>query len=215
MAASVRAIPAPLPDHEPFAQGGLKLDDELLDRNVGDVQLGGGAAIAAVPGDSLKGAQRVQRGNPVGHTQVFVKSERRSNESATPAACYGSPHWQSCHSGGRRQDMRSGDGKTRSVVTDMAGAGWDYSITRHPYHEHERPKGAHYCVYNRRLMAVCFDDHSTEDGYSASAARGGAAAYRRIPAGVSRTGCRAAAGPAFHQGYHQAEGGALRLWPAR
>ncbi len=61
--------------------------------------------------------------------------------------------------------MRSGDGSTRSVVTDLAGAGWDYSITRHAYHEHERPKGAHYCVYNRRLMAVCFDDHSTEDGY--------------------------------------------------
>jgi aminomethyltransferase len=47
----------------------------------------------------------------------------------------------------------------------MLSAGWDYSITRHPYHAHERPKGAHYCVYNRRLMAVCFDDHSTEDGY--------------------------------------------------
>ena len=61
--------------------------------------------------------------------------------------------------------MRSGDGKTRSVVSDIAGAGWDYAITRHPYHEIERPKGAHYCVYNRRLMAVCFDDHSTEDGY--------------------------------------------------
>ena len=61
--------------------------------------------------------------------------------------------------------MRSSDGKTRSIVTDMDGAGWDYSITRHPYHEIERPKGAHYCVYNRRLMAVCFDDHSTEDGY--------------------------------------------------
>lgn len=61
--------------------------------------------------------------------------------------------------------MRGSDGKTRSVVTDQRGAGWDYSITRHPYHEHERPKGAHYCVYNRRLMAVCFDDHSTEDGY--------------------------------------------------
>ncbi|MEM1298817.1 MAG: aminomethyltransferase family protein [Pseudomonadota bacterium] len=61
--------------------------------------------------------------------------------------------------------MRSSDGRTRSVVTDLPGAGWDYSITRHPYHEHERPKGAHYCVYNRRLMAVCFDDHSTEDGY--------------------------------------------------
>lgn len=61
--------------------------------------------------------------------------------------------------------MRSSDGKTRSVVSDIPGAGWDYAITRHPYHEHERPKGAHYCVYNRRLMAVCFDDHSTEDGY--------------------------------------------------
>lgn len=61
--------------------------------------------------------------------------------------------------------MRGSDGKTRSVVTDLPGAGWDYSITRHPYHEHERPKGPHYCVYNRRLMAVCFDDHSTEDGY--------------------------------------------------
>lgn len=61
--------------------------------------------------------------------------------------------------------MRGSDGKTRSVVTDLPGAGWDYSITRHPYHEHERPKGAHYCVYNRRLMAVCFDDHTTEEGY--------------------------------------------------
>ena len=61
--------------------------------------------------------------------------------------------------------MRSSDGKTRSVVTDLAGTGWDYAITRHPYHEHEREKGAHYCVYNRRLMAVCFDDHSTQEGY--------------------------------------------------
>lgn len=61
--------------------------------------------------------------------------------------------------------MRSSDGRTRSVVTDLPGAGWDYSITRHRYHEHERSKGAHYCVYNRRLMAVCFDDHSVEDGY--------------------------------------------------
>ena len=61
--------------------------------------------------------------------------------------------------------MRSSDGTSRSLVTDMAGAGWDYALTRHPYHEHERPKGAHYCVYNRRLMAVCFDDHTTEDGY--------------------------------------------------
>ena len=61
--------------------------------------------------------------------------------------------------------MRSSDGKTRDLVTSMPGAGWDYSITRHPYHEIERPKGAHYCVYNRRLMACCFDDVSIEDGY--------------------------------------------------
>ena len=61
--------------------------------------------------------------------------------------------------------MRSSDGKTRDLVTSMPGAGWDYSLTRHPYHEIERAKGPHYCVYNRRHMACCFDDHSTEDGY--------------------------------------------------
>lgn len=61
--------------------------------------------------------------------------------------------------------MRSSDGKTRDLVTSMPGAGWDYSLNRHPYHEIERPKGPHYCVYNRRHMACCFDDHSTEDGY--------------------------------------------------
>lgn len=61
--------------------------------------------------------------------------------------------------------MRSSDGKTRDLVTTMPGAGWDYAQTRHPYHMIERPKGPHYCVYNRRHMAVCFDDHSVEDGY--------------------------------------------------
>jgi len=61
--------------------------------------------------------------------------------------------------------MRSSDGKTRDLVTSMPGAGWDYALTRHPYHEIERSKGPHYCVYNRRHMAVCFDDHTTEDGY--------------------------------------------------
>ncbi len=61
--------------------------------------------------------------------------------------------------------MSSSDGKTRDLVTTMPGAGWDYSLTRHPYHDIERPKGPHYCVYNRREMACCFDDHSTEDGY--------------------------------------------------
>ena len=61
--------------------------------------------------------------------------------------------------------MRSSDGSTRDLVTTMPGAGWDYAQTRHPYHMIERPKGPHYCLYNRRHMAVCFDDHSTEDGY--------------------------------------------------
>ena len=61
--------------------------------------------------------------------------------------------------------MRSSDGKMRDLVTSQPGAGWDYAQTRHPYHFIERPKGPHYCVYNRRHMAVCFDDHSTEDGY--------------------------------------------------
>lgn len=61
--------------------------------------------------------------------------------------------------------MRSSDGKTRDLVTSMPGAGWDYAQTRHPYHAIERPMGPHYCVYNRRHMACCFDDHSTEEGY--------------------------------------------------
>ncbi len=61
--------------------------------------------------------------------------------------------------------MRSSDGATRDLVTTMPGAGWDYGLTRHPYHAIEAPMGPHYCVYNRRLMACCFDDHSTEDGY--------------------------------------------------
>ncbi|MBX2823536.1 MAG: aminomethyltransferase family protein [Gammaproteobacteria bacterium] len=61
--------------------------------------------------------------------------------------------------------MSSSDGQTRDLVTTMPGAGWDYSLTRHPYHEIERPFGPHYCVYNRRLMACCFDALSTEDGY--------------------------------------------------
>lgn len=61
--------------------------------------------------------------------------------------------------------MASSDGKTRDLVSTIPGAGWDFSLSRHPYHEIERPLGPHYCVYNRRLMAVCFDSKSTEDGY--------------------------------------------------
>jgi len=61
--------------------------------------------------------------------------------------------------------MASSDGKTRDLVSTLPGAGWDFSLHRHPYHEIERPLGPHYCVYNRRLMACCFDELSTEDGY--------------------------------------------------
>ena len=59
----------------------------------------------------------------------------------------------------------SSDGKTRDLVSSIPGSGWDFSLTRHPYHEIERPYGPHYCVYNRRLMACCFDKLSTVDGY--------------------------------------------------
>ncbi len=60
---------------------------------------------------------------------------------------------------------RSSDGKTRDLVSSIPGAGWDFALNRHPYHEIERPFGPHYCVYNRRLMACCFDKLSTVDGY--------------------------------------------------
>lgn len=61
--------------------------------------------------------------------------------------------------------MRCSDKDTRDLVTTQAGAGWDYAQTRHPYHHHERPFGPHYCLYNRRHMAVCFDKIDTVDGY--------------------------------------------------
>jgi len=61
--------------------------------------------------------------------------------------------------------MSSSDGKTRDLVSTLPGAGWDYSLSRHPYHYIERPFGPHYCVYNRRQMACCFDQIDTVDGY--------------------------------------------------
>lgn len=61
--------------------------------------------------------------------------------------------------------MTSSDGKTRDLVSTIPGAGWDFSLGRHPYHEIERPLGPRYCVYNRRLMACCFDKLDTVDGY--------------------------------------------------
>tara|TARA_B100001123_G_scaffold5913_1_gene7545 strand:- start:115 stop:1299 length:1185 start_codon:yes stop_codon:yes gene_type:complete len=61
--------------------------------------------------------------------------------------------------------MASSDGKRRDLVSTIPGAGWDFGISRHPYHEIERPYGPHYTVYNRRLMACHFDKINTEEGY--------------------------------------------------
>ena len=61
--------------------------------------------------------------------------------------------------------MRSSDGETRDLVTSRPGAGWDFALVRHPFFEHERPLGPHYCVYNRRLMVVHFDERDVEEGY--------------------------------------------------
>ena len=61
--------------------------------------------------------------------------------------------------------MGSSDGRTRDLISTRPGAGWDFSLSRHPYHHIEQPFGPHYCVYNRRQMACCFDAISTEDGY--------------------------------------------------
>lgn len=61
--------------------------------------------------------------------------------------------------------MSSSDGSTRDLVSTIAGAGWDFGLSRHPYHEIERPLGPRYCVYNRRLMACRFDKLDVVDGY--------------------------------------------------
>lgn len=61
--------------------------------------------------------------------------------------------------------MNSSDGKTRSLITDQPGAGWDHNMHRHVYHDLEARHGPHYTVYNRRFMCVCMDDLDTEEGY--------------------------------------------------
>ena len=61
--------------------------------------------------------------------------------------------------------LGSGDGKKRDLVSAIDGAGWDFNMSRHPYYAIEAPHGPHYTIYNRRHMAVCFDDIDTEDGY--------------------------------------------------
>ncbi len=61
--------------------------------------------------------------------------------------------------------MSSSDGRSRDLVSTIPGAGWDFGLDRHPYHEIERPFGPRYTVYNRRLMACEFDQIDTEEGY--------------------------------------------------
>ncbi|MEM7075143.1 MAG: aminomethyltransferase family protein [Pseudomonadota bacterium] len=62
--------------------------------------------------------------------------------------------------------LGSGDGKRRDVVSAIDGAGWDFNMSRHPYYHIEAPGRPHYTIYNRRHMAVCFDNHvGKEDGY--------------------------------------------------
>ncbi len=43
---------------------------------------------------------------------------------------------------------------TRVVVADFEEPGWDYGLLRSPFHEFHRQNGAHYTVYNSRLMPV-------------------------------------------------------------
>ncbi|MEL6411734.1 MAG: aminomethyltransferase family protein [Pseudomonadota bacterium] len=61
--------------------------------------------------------------------------------------------------------LGSSDGRTRDLITTRDGAGWDFNMSRHPYHHMEAPFGPHYTVYNRRFMAVCFDEIDTQEVY--------------------------------------------------
>ena len=55
---------------------------------------------------------------------------------------------------------------TRTVVADFEEAGWDYGLFRSPFHKYHSANGAHYTVYNGRLMPVSqkIDRH---EGYKA------------------------------------------------
>ena len=53
----------------------------------------------------------------------------------------------------------------RVLVASFPGQGWDFGLTRHPFHAEEMPRGARYTVYNRRLMVTTFEDSSAEEGY--------------------------------------------------
>ena len=61
--------------------------------------------------------------------------------------------------------LGSGDGKTRSVVRNQPGTGWDFNMSRHRFHAHEADMGPSYTVYNRRFMTLKYDGQSVEEGY--------------------------------------------------
>ncbi len=61
--------------------------------------------------------------------------------------------------------LGSGDGRTRDLVSTIEGSGWDFNMSRHPYHHIEAPLGPRYTVYNRRFMCCTFDETSTVEGY--------------------------------------------------
>lgn len=61
--------------------------------------------------------------------------------------------------------LGSGDGKTRSVIRNLPGAGWDFNMSRHRFHALEANMGPSYTVYNRRFMTLKYDGQSVEDGY--------------------------------------------------
>ncbi len=61
--------------------------------------------------------------------------------------------------------MHSSDGTTRELLSSNSSAGWNHGLVRHPYFEYERALKPYYTVYNRRLMACCFAQQSTEEGY--------------------------------------------------
>ena len=61
--------------------------------------------------------------------------------------------------------MSGGSNGSRVLVATFPGQGWDFGLMRHPFHDEEASRGAKYTVYNRRLMAACFDDSSPEQEY--------------------------------------------------
>lgn len=55
---------------------------------------------------------------------------------------------------------------TRIVAADFEEPGWDYGLLRSPYHSFHKANGAHYTVYNARLMPVS-QKIERHDGYKA------------------------------------------------